>query len=144
MRYTEAKLNKLAEEMLKDIEKNTVEFKDNFDGSLKEPTILPSRVPNLLINGSSGIAVGMATNVPPHNLREVCDALITFIDNPAINIQQLMELIPAPDFPTGGEVLCGSELLHAYEKYRGKVIIKAITEIGRRSDYRQRNTLPSK
>ena len=129
MRYTEAKLNKLAEEMLKDIEKNTVEFRDNFDGSLKEPSILPSRIPNLLVNGSSGIAVGMATNVPPHNLREVCDALIAFIGNPAINTQQLMEIIPAPDFPTGGEVLCGSELLHAYEKGRGKVVIKAITEI---------------
>ncbi len=129
MRYTEAKLNKLAEEMLKDIEKNTVEFKDNFDGSLKEPMVLPSRIPNLLVNGSSGIAVGMATNVPPHNLREVCDALIAFIANPDLNTQQLMEIIPAPDFPTGGELLCGSELLHAYEKGRGKVIIKAVTEI---------------
>ena len=129
MRYTEAKLNKLAEEMLKDIEKKTVEFKDNFDGSLQEPMVLPSRIPNLLVNGSSGIAVGMATNVPPHNLREVCDALIAFIANPEINTQQLMEIIPAPDFPTGGELLCGSELLYAYEKGRGKVIIKAVTEI---------------
>ncbi len=129
MRYTEAKLNKLAEEMLKDIERNTVEFKDNFDGSLKEPQVLPSRIPNLLVNGSSGIAVGMATNVPPHNLKEVCQALITFIDNPAITTQQLMEIIPAPDFPTGGELLCGGELVHAYEKGRGKVVIKAITEI---------------
>ncbi|MBI2125050.1 DNA gyrase subunit A [Candidatus Woesearchaeota archaeon] len=129
MRYTEAKLNKLAEEMLKDIEKNTVEFKDNFDGSLKEPTVLPSRIPNLLVNGSSGIAVGMATNVPPHNLKEVCSALISLIDNPSLNTQQLMQLVPAPDFPTGGELLCGGELLHAYEKGRGKVIIKAVTEI---------------
>lgn len=129
MRYTEAKLNRLAEEMLKDIEKNTVEFKDNFDGSLKEPQVLPSRIPNLLINGSSGIAVGMATNVPPHNLKEVCDALISMIDNPVISIQQLIGIIPAPDFPTGGELLCGSELLHAYEKGRGKVVIKAVTEI---------------
>ncbi len=129
MRYTEAKLNKLAEEMLKDIEKNTVEFKDNFDGSLKEPQVLPSRIPNLLVNGSSGIAVGMATNVPPHNLKEVCAALITLISNPDINTQQLMEIIPAPDFPTGGELLCGGELLHAYEKGRGKVTIKAVTEL---------------
>ncbi|MEK6809082.1 MAG: DNA gyrase subunit A [Nanoarchaeota archaeon] len=129
MRYTEAKLNKLAEEMLKDIEKNTVEFKDNFDGSLKEPQVLPSRIPNLLVNGSSGIAVGMATNVPPHNLKEVCSALVALIDNPTINLQQLMAIIPAPDFPTGGELLCGGELLHAYEKGRGKVIIKAVTEI---------------
>lgn len=129
MRYTEAKLNKLAEEMLKDIEKNTVQFKDNFDGSLKEPQVLPSRIPNLLVNGSSGIAVGMATNVPPHNLKEVCNALISLIDNPSMNIQQLMDIIPAPDFPTGGELLCGGELLHAYEKGRGKVVIKAVTEI---------------
>ena len=104
-RYTEAKLNKLAEEMLKDIEKKTVECKDNFDGALQEPMVLPSRIPNLLVNGSSGIAVGMATNIPPHNLKEVC-TLISTIDNPDINIQQLMEIIPAPDFPTGGELLC--------------------------------------
>jgi len=129
MRYTEAKLNKLAEEMLKDIEKNTVDFKENFDGSLKEPQVLPSRIPNLLVNGSSGIAVGMATNVPPHNLKEVCTALISIIENPLLNIQQLMTIIPAPDFPTGGELLCGGELLHAYERGRGKVVIKAITEI---------------
>src|SRR3990167_9001653 len=129
MRYTEAKLNKLAEEMLKDIEKNTVEFKDNFDGSLQEPTVLPSRIPNLLVNGSSGIAVGMATNVPPHNLREVCSALIVLIDNPSLGTRQLMEIIPAPDFPTGGELLCGGELLYAYEKGRGKVVIKAVTEL---------------
>lgn len=128
-RYTEAKLNKLAEEMLKDIEKKTVEFKDNFDGSLQEPMVLPSRIPNLLVNGSSGIAVGMATNIPPHNLKEVCTALISTIDNPDINTQQLMEIIPAPDFPTGGELLCGSELLHAYEKGRGKVTIKGVAEI---------------
>ena len=129
MRYTEAKLNKLAEEMLKDIEKNTVPFKDNFDGSLQEPQVLPSRIPNLLVNGSSGIAVGMATNVPPHNMHEVCDALIAFIDNPALNTPELMKIIPAPDFPTGGELMCGGELLHAYEHGRGKVIIKAVTEI---------------
>ena len=128
-RYTEAKLNKLAEEMLKDIEKNTVDFKENFDGSLKEPQVLPSRIPNLLVNGSSGIAVGMATNIPPHNLKEVCTALISTIDNPNISTQEIMKIIPAPDFPTGGELLCGSELLHAYEKGRGKVTIKGVAEI---------------
>lgn len=128
-RYTEAKLNKLAEEMLKDIEKNTVEFKDNFDSSLQEPTVLPSRIPNLLVNGSSGIAVGMATNIPPHNLKEVCQALIAAIDNPNISTQELMNIIPAPDFPTGGELLCGGELLYAYEKGRGKVLIKGVTKV---------------
>ncbi len=128
-RYTEAKLNKLAEEMLKDIEKNTVTFKDNFDGSLQEPIVLPSRIPNLLVNGSSGIAVGMATNIPPHNLKEVCQALIAAIENPNISTQELMNIIPAPDFPTGGEVVCGVELLYAYEKGRGKVIIKGVANL---------------
>ncbi len=123
---TEAKLNKLAEEMLKDIEKNTVEFKDNFDASLKEPSVLPSKFPNLLVNGSSGIAVGMATNIPPHNVNEICDGIIAAINNPAITTRELMEIIPAPDFPTGGEVSCGSALLYAYEKGRGKVIIKSV------------------
>ncbi len=129
MRYTEAKLNKLAEEMLRDIEKNTVNFKDNFDGSLKEPTVLPNKLPNLLVNGSSGIAVGMATNIPPHNIKEICDGVIAVIDNPEISTPELMQIIPAPDFPTGGEVICGSALHYAYEKGRGKVIIKSIVEI---------------
>ncbi len=129
MRYTEAKLSKIAEEMLHDIEKNTVSFRDNFDGSLKEPEVLPSKIPNLLLNGSSGIAVGMATNVPPHNLREICDGIIATIDNPQISLQELMTLIPGPDFPTGGEVLCGSALLSAYGRGRGKVTIKAICSV---------------
>ncbi len=129
MRYTEAKLNKLAEEMLKDIEKNTVNFRDNFDGSLQEPEVLPSALPNLLVNGSSGIAVGMATNIPPHNISEVCEGIIAVIDNPALSISELMQIIPAPDFPTGGEVLCGAGLLHAYAKGRGKIHIKAVTKI---------------
>lgn len=128
MRYTEAKLNQLAEEMLVDIEKDTVNFKDNFDGTLKEPQVLPSKLPNLLINGSSGIAVGMATNIPPHNIKEVCSAIIAAIDNPHLSIQELMKIIPAPDFPTGGEVSGGSDLLHAYEYGRGKVIIKSVVE----------------
>ncbi len=125
---TEAKLNKLAEEMLKDIEKNTVLFKDNFDGSLKEPAVLPSKFPNLLVNGSSGIAVGMATNIPPHNVNEVCDGIIATIDHPAITTRELMEIIPAPDFPTGGEISCGNALLYAYEKGRGKIVIKSVVE----------------
>lgn len=128
-RYTEAKLNKLAEEMLADIEKETVDFKDNFDGSLKEPSVLPSKFPNLLVNGSSGIAVGMATNIPPHNVSEICDGIVAVIDNPEITASELMQLIPAPDFPTGGEVLCGSALRYAYEKGRGKVTIKSVVSI---------------
>lgn len=127
MRYTEAKLNKLAEEMLKDIEKETVNFKDNFDGSLREPEVLPTILPNLLVNGSSGIAVGMATNIPPHNLSEIAHAVISTIDNPDISVEELMQIVPGPDFPTGGEVVCGNALLHAYTKGRGKVTIKAVS-----------------
>ena len=127
MRYTEAKLAKLSEEMLRDLEKNTVNFNDNFDGSLKEPSVLPSKIPNLLINGSSGIAVGMATNIPPHNVSEVCDSIIATIDSPDIGTEELMRIIPAPDFPTGGELVCGNGLLHAYTHGKGKVTIKAIT-----------------
>ncbi|PIZ50685.1 DNA gyrase subunit A [Candidatus Woesearchaeota archaeon CG_4_10_14_0_2_um_filter_33_13] len=129
MRYTEAKLNKLAESLLKDIEKNTVDFKDNFDGSLKEPVIIPTKLPNLLVNGSSGIAVGMATNIPPHNLAEISRAVIATIDNPEIGVEELMQIVPGPDFPTGGEVACGTGLLHAYATGRGKVTIKSICEV---------------
>jgi DNA gyrase subunit A len=129
MRYTEAKLNKLAEDIIKDIEKGTVDFKDNFDSSLKEPTVLPTKIPNLLVNGSTGIAVGMATSIPPHNMGEVCSGIIATIDNSEISTEELMEIIPAPDFPTGGEVSCGNALWHAYAKGKGKVTIKAVTEI---------------
>ncbi|MBI4152158.1 DNA gyrase subunit A [Candidatus Woesearchaeota archaeon] len=129
MRYTEAKLNKLAEEMLRDIDKETVEFRDNFDGSLKEPVVLPTVIPNLLVNGSSGIAVGMATSIPPHNLIEITKAITTIIDNPDVNIEELMSIVPGPDFPTGGEVMCGAGLLHAYAKGRGKVTIKSVAHI---------------
>ena len=115
--------------MLRDIEKNTVGFKPNFDGSLQEPEVLPNKLPNLLINGSTGIAVGMATNIPPHNLNEVCNGVIATIDNPEISTEELMKIIPAPDFPTGGEISCGNALWHAYAKGKGKVIIKAISEI---------------
>lgn len=125
-RYTEAKLTKIAEELLQDIEKNTVTFRDNYDGSLKEPEVLPTVVPNLLVNGSSGIAVGMTTNIPPHNLREVCAALIALINNPEISLEELMKIIPGPDFPTGAEVFCGQGLMHAYAKGKGKVTLKSI------------------
>ena len=125
MRYTEAKLSKIAEEMLKDLDKNTVPFQDNFDASLKEPTVLPNVLPNLLINGSSGIAVGMATNIPPHNVQEVCQAAIATIKNPDLSISELMQIMPGPDFPTGAEVLCGPSLQHAYQYGKGKVVLKA-------------------
>ena len=127
-RYTEAKLQKIAEELLQDLERNTVNFTPNFDGSLKEPSVLPSKIPNLLINGSSGIAVGMATNIPPHNVSEVCDGVIAVIDQPDIGMEELMKIIPAPDFPTGGEIVCGNGLVHAYTHGKGKISIKSITQ----------------
>ncbi len=126
---TEARLNRFAEEMLADIDRNTVDFQDNFDGSMQEPSVLPNKVPNLLVNGSSGIAVGMATNIPPHNVTEVANAIISTIDKPDISTEDLMRIIPAPDFPTGGEVHCGGALLQAYTKGKGKVTIKAVTSI---------------
>ncbi|MBW2963152.1 DNA gyrase subunit A [Candidatus Woesearchaeota archaeon] len=129
MRYTEARLKKIAEEMLQDIEKETVNFQDNFDGSLKEPTVLPSKVPNLLINGSAGIAVGMATNVPPHNLKEVSEGAIALIDNPELSSLQLMEKIPGPDFPTGAHIVGKQGIVEAYTKGRGKVIVKGVSEV---------------
>ncbi|MBW2978407.1 DNA gyrase subunit A [Candidatus Woesearchaeota archaeon] len=129
MRYTEAKLSKLSEEMLQDIEKNTVKFIDNFDGSLKEPTFLPSKLPNLLINGSSGIAVGMATNIPPHNLGEVADGVIKVIDHPEISIEELMQIIEGPDFPTAGIILGRKGIQNAYATGRGRIRVRAKTEI---------------
>lgn len=129
MRYTEAKLSKIAAEMLADIEKETVKFRPNFDASLDEPTVLPAKIPNLLINGSSGIAVGMATNIPPHNLREVVEGIIKTIDNPEVEIEELMESIIAPDFPTGG-IICGRQgIINAYKYGRGKIILRARTQI---------------
>lgn len=129
MRYTESRLKSLAEEMLVDINSDTVDFSANFDGSLEEPVVLPSKVPNLLINGSTGIAVGMATNIPPHNLKEVCSAVIALIDNPQANVSDLMQFIPAPDFPTGG-IICGANgAREAYTTGRGKIIIRSRVEI---------------
>lgn len=129
MRYTEARLKRIAEETLTDIEKNTVNFQLNFDDSLEEPTVLPTRIPNLLINGASGIAVGMATNMPPHNLSEVIDATIAYIDNNDIAIEELMKYIKGPDFPTGGIIYGTSGIREAFETGKGKIIVRAKTEI---------------
>ncbi len=129
MRYTEARLRKVAEEMLTDIEKETVDFSLNFDDSLKEPNVLPAKIPNLLVNGASGIAVGMATNMAPHNLQEVVDATVAYIDNRDIDIEGLMEYVKAPDFPTGGEIYGIDGVKQAFETGRGRVVIRAKAEI---------------
>lgn len=129
MRYTEARLKKLAEEALADLEKNTVDFKPNFDDTLEEPTVLPSKVPMLLLNGSSGIAVGMATNMAPHNLSEIVDATCAYIDNNDITIEELMVFIKAPDFPTGGTIYGYQGVRDAFETGKGKVVLRSKTEI---------------
>ena len=129
MRYTEARMAKITEDMLVDIDKDTVDMMDNFDGSLKEPTVLPTRIPYLLVNGASGIAVGMATNMPTHNLSEVIDACVAYIDNNEIDIDGLMQYIKAPDFPTGGYIYGISGVRDAYETGRGRVIMRAKAEI---------------
>ncbi|MEA2032812.1 MAG: DNA gyrase subunit A [Euryarchaeota archaeon] len=129
MRYTEARLSKIAEEMLVDLEKDTVEWGPNFDNTLKEPQMLPAKLPNLLINGSSGIAVGMATNMPPHNLAEVVDGIIRVIDEPEVSIEELMQIIKAPDFPTGGIIFGYAGIRSAYETGRGSIRIRAKAEI---------------
>jgi DNA gyrase subunit A len=125
MRYTEARLSKIAEEMLVDIEKNTVDFVPNFDGSLQEPSVLPARLPNLLASGSSGIAVGMTTNIPPHNLGEICDAIAYLIDNPQATVEALLELVKGPDFPTGGIIWGKGGIDNAYTTGQGKIILRA-------------------
>ena len=125
MRYTEARLNKLSEEMLLDIDKQTVKFMDNFDGSLKEPTVLPSKLPNLLINGSSGIAVGMAINIPPHNIGEVINATVQIIDNPEITVEEIMKYLKGPDFPTGGTICGRNGIINAYTTGRGRLIVRS-------------------
>ena len=127
MRYTEERLSKISEEMLKDIDKETIEWRDNFDGTLKEPVVLPALLPNLLVNGSSGIAVGMATNMPPHNLKEVVDAIIATIENPAISVEEICNYIKGPDFPTGGIVYGRRELIKAYSTGRGLIKVRAKT-----------------
>lgn len=129
MRYTEAKMNKIAVEMLRDINKNTVDFMPNFDGEEQEPVVLPSRFPNLLVNGSSGIAVGMATNIPPHNLGEIIDGTIMLIDNPESTVLELMTKVTGPDFPTGATIMGKSGIRAAYETGKGKIIVRANAEI---------------
>lgn len=129
MRYTEVRLQKIAEEMLKDIDKDTVNFTPNFDETLKEPVVLPTRFPNLLVNGSSGIAVGMATNMAPHNLSETVDAIVAYIDNPDIDIPGLMQYIKAPDFPTGGYIYGYAGVKEAFETGRGRIMIRSKAEI---------------
>lgn len=127
MRYTEARLKKIAEELLIDIEKDTVDFQNNFDDTLKEPVVLPSRIPNLLVNGSSGIAVGMATNMPPHNLGEVIDGIVAYIDNNQITIEELMKYIKGPDFPTGGLIYGYDGVKEAYATGRGRIVVRGET-----------------
>jgi len=129
MRYTEARLRKIAEETLSDIDKNTVDFQPNFDDSLEEPTVLPTRIPTLLVNGASGIAVGMATNMPPHNLSDTIDAITAYVDNQDIEIDELIDIIKAPDFPTGGLIYGYQGVREAYETGRGRIVVRAQTEI---------------
>ena len=129
MRYTEAKMSKIASEMIRDINKNTIDFTDNFDGSEKEPVVLPSRFPNLLVNGATGIAVGMATNIPPHNLNEVIDGIIELISNPDITITELMQFIKGPDFPTAASILGNSGIKRAYETGKGIITIRSKAQI---------------
>jgi DNA gyrase subunit A len=135
MRYTEVRMSRLAGELLADIDKETVDFVPNYDESESEPSVLPTRVPNLLVNGSSGIAVGMATNIPPHNLTEVINACIALIDNPGITIPELMEFIPGPDFPTAGIINGAREIYNAYTTGRGRVVVRARTEIEEIDDH---------
>ncbi|MGB9334841.1 MAG: DNA gyrase subunit A [Candidatus Acidiferrales bacterium] len=137
MRYTEARLSKMAEEMLADIEKETVDFVPNFDESTKEPTVLPTKIPNLLVNGSSGIAVGMATNIPPHNLKETIEAAILLIENPETTLKQVMKLVPGPDFPTGGYIYGREGIEQAYKTGRGTFQVRAKAAIEARGKDRQ-------
>ena len=129
MRYTEVRLDKIGEEMLQDIDADTVDFQPNYDNSRKEPTVLPTRIPNLLVNGASGIAVGMATNMPPHNLTESINACVSLVDNPELTVSELMQYIKAPDFPTGGTIYGYNGVKDAYETGRGRILIRAKAEI---------------
>ena len=138
MRYTEARMDKIAEQMLVDIEKNTVDFMPNYDDRLQEPTVLPSKIPTLLINGSSGIAVGMATNIPPHNLTEVVNGIIRIIENPETTDDELIQIIKGPDFPTEGLILGRDGIKAAYTTGRGKITVRAETEIEEMSGNKQR------
>lgn len=137
-RYTEARMSKIALEMLRDLNKNTVDFQDNYDGSEREPIVLPSRIPNLLVNGATGIAVGMATNIPPHNLAETIDAVKLMMDNPDVTTRELMEVLPGPDFPTGGLVMGKSGIHRAYETGKGSIVLRSRTEIETTKSGRER------
>ncbi|HOU67430.1 MAG TPA: DNA gyrase subunit A [Paludibacteraceae bacterium] len=138
MRYTEARLRKIAEDILIDLDKETVDFQNNFDDTLQEPTVMPTRIPNLLVNGASGIAVGMATNMPPHNLSDTVDATVAYIDNNDISIEELVEIIKAPDFPTGGYIYGYSGVKEAYETGRGRVVIRSKVDIETESNGREK------
>src|SRR6202007_1034076 len=134
MRHTECRLARSAMELLEDIDKDTVDFQENYDGNEKEPTVLPARFPNLLVNGASGIAVGMATNIPPHNLGEVINACVALIDEPTLSLAALMQYIPGPDFPTAGIINGAQEIAAAYRTGRGRLSVRAriaIEEVGR-------------
>ncbi len=124
MRYTEARLAPIAAEMLADLDRNTVDFYPNFDDSMQQPSVLPARIPNLLLNGASGIAVGMATNIPPHNLRELCDAIALVIDEPEATVDELMQIVKGPDFPTAGSIFNREEIRQAYATGRGRVTMQ--------------------
>src|ERR687896_18011 len=145
MRYTEARLPAIAEELLADIDQNTVDFDANFDDSMHEPAVLPSRLPNMLVNGASGIAVGMATNIPPHSLSEICDAICYVIDHPNCTVDDLIKLVPGPDFPTHGIIRGTSGIVDAYTTGRGRIVMEAATEVEELRGGRQRiivNELP--
>ncbi|MFR2966839.1 MAG: DNA gyrase subunit A, partial [Anaerovoracaceae bacterium] len=137
MRYTEARMTPLALQMLRDIDKETVDFSPNFDGEEKEPDVLPSRFPNLLVNGSNGIAVGMATSIPPHNLCEVIDAAVKVIDEPESTVEDLIKIIKGPDFPTGAMIMGKASMREAYRTGQGKVIVRAVAEIEEASHGKQ-------
>jgi len=134
MRYTEARLAKIADEMLQDIEKETVDFTPNFDGTLQEPVVMPSKFPNLFINGSSGIAVGMATNIPPHNINEMCNAVVAAVDSPDISTEELLQIVHGPDFPTGAEIIGRRGIIDAYNTGRGSIRIKSVIDIEEKKD----------
>ena len=137
MRYTEARMSKISMELIRDINKDTIDFQDNYDGAEREPVVLPARFPNLLVNGSAGIAVGMATNIPPHQLGEVIDGVLEVSKNPDVTIDELMEIIPGPDFPTSGLILGRSGIRKAYQTGRGSITLRAKVEIEDRGNGKQ-------
>src|ERR1700678_649709 len=129
MRYTESRLTRAAMSIMADLDKDTVDFKENYDGKEQEPAVLPSRIPNLLVNGAGGIAVGMATNIPPHNLGEIVDACLALIDNPVTRLEELLEIVPGPDFPTGGEIILGPGSPQRLMTGRESVIVRGVSSV---------------